>query len=194
MQMFVRLFFSLNSAFLIGLLFICALSCSNFNQKNDKKPNLNFFDNYLSSKTQYEMLKTNFPSLKDCKLVFSDQYSEIYYKWIEEIRNEYFNSGKPYNFLTDFGRIKYVFNVEEEELINSGAKIFKAVKFDSISTNEFKDNWKIYYQPSIKIFTIEFLREKADKEGFEFVGFVFINDQWKYFPKPSRKIFEKSAK
>jgi hypothetical protein len=41
---------------------------------------------------------------------------------------------------------------------------------------------------------IEFLREKADKEGFEFVGFVFINDQWKYFPKPSRKIFEKSAK
>jgi hypothetical protein len=135
------------------------------------------------------MLNTSFPTLDDCKLVFKEKYATTYYNWLNSIKNEFFNSGKPKNFLTSFGMIKYVFNEEEENEINSGAKLFESVRYDSISTSEMKEEWKTFYQPSVKIYSVIFLNEKNDEDGFEYNGFISIDSKWKFFPKPKRSIF-----
>ena len=182
-------FYNFSKGLVIFFFIILISSCINDSQKIDDNPNFKYFDNYLSSKSQYDMLKTGFPTLEECKLVFKDKYASTYYNWLNAIKDEYFNTGKNKNFLTYFGMIKYVFTKDEENTINSGAKIFKSVKYDSISTSEFREEWKTFYQPSVKIYSVVFLNEINDETGFEYNGFISINNQWKFFPKPKRSIF-----
>jgi len=173
----------------ISLTILIIVSCGNFAQKTDENPNLSFFDKYLSSNSQYEMLKISFPTLEECKLVYKDPYATTYFNWLNQIQTDYFKSGKTTDFLSDFGTIRYVFDEEEETLINNGDKKFKTVKTDIISTSVFKEEWKKYYQSNVNIYRIIFLNAINDEYGFEHNGFVFINNQWKFFPKPKRSIF-----
>jgi hypothetical protein len=184
-----NLFYNSSKGMIMFFSFIFISSCSNFSQKIDDNPNVKYFENYLSSKSQYDMLKISFPTLAECKLVFKEKYATTYFNWINSIKDEYFNSGKTKDFLTDFGMIKYVYSEDESDTINNGVKIFKSVKYDSISTSEFKEEWKTFYEPNVKIYRIVFLNEINDENGFEYNGFVSINNQWKFFPKPKRSIF-----
>jgi hypothetical protein len=52
-----------------------------------------------------------------------------------------------------------------------------------------KEEWKTFYQPSVKIYSVIFLNEKNDEDGFEYNGFISIESKWKLFPKPKRSIF-----
>ncbi len=164
-------------------------NCKVFGQKIDENPSFQFFNSYLSSKDQYEMLENSFPTLEECKLVFVDNYAQIYFNWLNELKSTYFNSNLTKDFLTDFGMIRYAFSEEDKTAINSGKTVFSKVNFDFTSTNDFKVEWKKYYQPNLKLYRITFLIEAKDTEGFDYNAFVSINKKWKYFPKPKRKLF-----
>ena len=65
----------------------------------------------------------------------------------------------------------------------------RSVRYDSVSTSEMKEEWKTFYQPSVKIYSVIFLNENNDEDGFEYNGFISIESKWKFFPKPKRSIF-----
>jgi hypothetical protein len=176
-----------HSLLVIGVLLFT--NCNTSGQKIDESPTFEFFNSYLSTKDQYEMLENSFPSPEECKLIFIDKYAQIYFNWINDLKSDYFNSSKRKDFLTEFGMIRYVYGQEDKTGINNGKTVFNKVNSDYTSTNDFREEWKKYYQPNLKLYRITFLIESTDTEGFEYNGFVSINGKWKYFPKPKRKLF-----
>ncbi len=160
-----------------------------YGQVVNQNPDFQYFEKYLSSKQQYEMLELSFPTLDDCKLIFEDQYAEKYFIWISSIRENYFNPKHPKNFLTEIGMIRYTYFEEDEISINQGLKQFKKVKIKSVNTSEFKPEWQLIYKPGITIYNVIFLRNSEDSEGFEYNGFIQINNSWRFFPKPKRSLF-----
>jgi hypothetical protein len=85
--------------------------------------------------------------------------------------------------------IRYTYFEEDEISINQGLKQFKMVKIKSVNTSEFKPEWQLIYKPGITIYNVVFLRNSEDSEGFEYNGFIQINNSWRFFPKPKRSLF-----
>ena len=187
--MYLNCFYRINKRLSMFTFISLMSSFSVFSQKVDDNPKFKYFENYLNTNSQYEMLKNSFPTLGECKLIFKDKYAITYFNWLNNLKEEYFDSLKTKDFLTDFGMIRYVYTNEEENIINTGDKNFNSVRYDSISTSEFREEWKIYYQPYIKIYRVVYINDIDDENGFEYNGFVSINNTWKFFPKPKRSIF-----
>lgn len=135
------------------------------------------------------MIENSFPTLDDCKLIFEDRYAEKYFIWISSVQEHYFKTNQPKNFLTEIGMIRYSYFDDDKSSINQGLTIFKKVKFNSVNSLEFKPEWQLIYKPDVTLYNVIFLRNSEDSEGFEFNGFIQIDNSWKFFPKPKRSIF-----
>lgn len=161
------------------LSFVIALfiGLSSFSQENNETT-LSYFNQFLTSESQFKLLVNSFPTLEECKQILIGENAETYYKGIQKLKQE----------IKDIQT-----EVELETYTKSHLEFFSsndAKKKDAKRSSRFY-KIKDILQPDITYYLISY----TDKNGSDSIYspykfFVKLNGKWVFFPNPN-VIFDK---
>lgn len=146
--------------------------CSLFSQEND--PVTSFFDQYLTTESQFKLIEESIPSLEECQLVFEGDNAKVYFEKIQSVKKEIqqIRSEVPSE---QFARSSY------ERFTSNDAK--SKDKKNSFGMHRIAKRLK----PSITFYLITYEDEQGKDSKFSpFKFFVNLNGKWLFFPKPTK--------
>lgn len=151
--------------------FLLIISVSAFSQ--EKEEIAAFFDQYLTTKSQLEMIEKSIPTLEECKLVFKGDDAKVYHDAIQSVKTEIEKMKKT---------------IPNETFVKSTYEEFNsndAIAGDKNSTYGMHRISK-RLKPDIQYYMVSYLDQNGSQSRLSpYKFFVYLNGKWRFFPKPT---------
>ncbi len=171
----MKLNYKNNILLYVGVLFVSIFNSSAQNHEKDVKE---YFKQYLNNRAQLNLINKSLPSLEQCRVVFKDEYTSTYFKFVSNLHKQ---------INAKMAQIDY------EEHID--------LNIDSFNTNDLKNKKSSYtggmdeyihvFKPNIIFHRVTYLFENGSQSyNSIYKFFVNINGNWVFFANPGI-LFEK---
>jgi len=153
----------------ISLLFISVFNSNAQDAENDA---INYFNQYLNNKDQFDLITKSLPTLEQCKVVFKDDFVSTYYDFASKLDK----------------RLKIeISKLDYEE--HAGCKIdswnTNDLKTDNSSYNGGMDEYMHVLKPNIIFYRLTYLFENGSQSHDSiYKFFVNIDGNWIFFANP----------
>jgi len=155
-----------------AFIFTFLISIASFSQEKDEVAD--FFNKYLTYKSQMEMIEKSIPTLEECKLVFIGDNAKTYHDAIQTVKAE-------------IKRIKV--EIPNESFVKS---IYEEFNSDDAKANDKKTTFGMHriakrLKPGIQFYMVSYLDKTGTQSRLSpFKFFVKLNEKWLFFAKPTK--------
>lgn len=151
------------------LFFFVLVSFQSFSQTD--KEITDYFNQFLTVKSQFHLLNNSFPSLKDCEAVFIGDNAKIYFEGIKKVKDE----------------IEQILpKLEDKKAIGSYFTKFTSDRAKNDKYTHGMNKIKDVLKPGITYYLINYQERGGVKSKYSpYKFFVYVNGKWVFFPKPT---------
>ncbi len=154
--------------FLYTSIFILTIiNCYSQSAENEAK---DYFNQFLNSKAQFELISKSLPTLDQCQMVFKNEYASEYFDYMSKFKEE----------------IKeYSQKIELEKHIDCKVETINTSSLNDTKTSNMNE-YSHVFKPNITFYRLTYILKNGEESVRSlYKYFVNADNKWLFFPNPA---------